>query len=83
VTADREHPGVDLVRQLACELAEAQAVADHLLGLFSRLHTAALLSADSDLRRMALAMHGLTVNRVRPIEPLTATDLAAGKSNTP
>jgi hypothetical protein len=77
------HPALDLVRQLAAQLVEAERVIDYLLGEFTRLHMAAISSHDRDLRRMAVAMHGQVVQRVRPIQALTANELAAGKRNTP
>jgi hypothetical protein len=78
-----DHPALDLVRQLTAQLVEAERVIDYLLGEFSRLHMGAISSQDRDLRRMAVAMHGRVVHRVRPIQALTADQLASGKSNTP
>jgi hypothetical protein len=65
--ADREHPAVDQVRQLADQLAEAQALIEYLLVHVRRLCDACCNSGDERTRDIGLDYRTAAIRRTTAV----------------
>jgi hypothetical protein len=78
--ADREDPLIEKVRLLAAERDELQQVVDYVLARYGWLLSLALRSADPRTRKAAAHLEGDAVYHARLIVPMSAADLANGRS---